>query len=235
MITSAQCRAARAILRWTQTTLAERAIVGRKTIVEFENGQRPIRVRTAADICTTFEMAGVRFDHERQCVLLAAEASPEAAAPPPPPAPSFITHRIATQAEVPPAQPKTVLLVDDDPTFREAAETYLIRSGFHVLAKSHPAQAQALIFSRGETLDCAVIDINLPRAVHQGIALANLLRRNFPRLQPIIISAFPLSAGVAGNRKVLTKPIDPERIAKEIHVSLAADASARRATDPVSK
>jgi CheY-like chemotaxis protein len=127
------------------------------------------------------------------------------------------------------------LLVDDDPAFREAAETCLTRSGFHVVAKSHPAQAQALIFSREEVLDCAVIDINLPRAVHQGIALANLLRRNFPRLQPIIISAFPLSAGVAGNRKVLTKPIDPERIAKEINVSLAVDAAMRRATDTISK
>jgi CheY-like chemotaxis protein len=115
------------------------------------------------------------------------------------------------------------LLVDDDATFRKAAETYLVRFGFHVVAKSHPAQAQALIFSRIPFLDCAVIYINMPRAVHQGLALANLLRRSFPRLHPIIVSAFPLWASVAGNLKVLIKPIDPEHIAKEIHVALRPD------------
>jgi transcriptional regulator with XRE-family HTH domain len=57
----AQCRAARALLGWTQAKLAARAAVARKTIAEFEIGARQLRFRTRRDITTALEAGGLVF------------------------------------------------------------------------------------------------------------------------------------------------------------------------------
>jgi DNA-binding XRE family transcriptional regulator len=59
--TPAQCRAARALLNWTQAMLAERAGVARKTVADFELGERVLHVRTRRDITATLEDAGIEF------------------------------------------------------------------------------------------------------------------------------------------------------------------------------
>lgn len=61
LVSSAQCRAARALLGWTQATLADRAGVARKTVAHFEVGRRDLMARTRRDIMETFEQAGVEF------------------------------------------------------------------------------------------------------------------------------------------------------------------------------
>ena len=58
---AAQCRAARALLDWTQTILAQRAGVARKTVADFELGRRSLHRRTIIDITTALEAAGVEF------------------------------------------------------------------------------------------------------------------------------------------------------------------------------
>ncbi|HEX9462920.1 MAG TPA: helix-turn-helix transcriptional regulator [Alphaproteobacteria bacterium] len=57
----AQCRAARALLKWTQRHLAEQAGVARKTVADFEAGVRRLHLRTRADITTALQTAGVEF------------------------------------------------------------------------------------------------------------------------------------------------------------------------------
>lgn len=59
--TPAQCRAARALLNWTQAVLAERAGVARKTIADFELASRTLHIRTRRDITATLEAAGIEF------------------------------------------------------------------------------------------------------------------------------------------------------------------------------
>ncbi len=61
VISPAQCRAARALLSWTQAALAERASLSRKTVADFEQENRDVHVRTRHDIATTLERAGVEF------------------------------------------------------------------------------------------------------------------------------------------------------------------------------
>lgn len=61
LVSSAQCRAARAMLGWTQATLADRAGVARKTVAHFEVGRRALLARTRRDITETFERAGLEF------------------------------------------------------------------------------------------------------------------------------------------------------------------------------
>lgn len=54
-----QCRAARALLGWTQDELAERAEVSRGTVRGFERGQHVIHRSTATAILRAFEEEGI--------------------------------------------------------------------------------------------------------------------------------------------------------------------------------
>jgi len=55
------CRAARALLNWSQQELASRAQVARKTIADFELGAVNPHPRTLRDVVAALEAAGVEF------------------------------------------------------------------------------------------------------------------------------------------------------------------------------
>jgi DNA-binding XRE family transcriptional regulator len=76
-ITPAQCRAARGMLQWSQTELARRAKVARKTVADFEQEVRQLRRRSREAITDTIEAAGVHFvwDEGGQVVCIAADKS----------------------------------------------------------------------------------------------------------------------------------------------------------------
>ena len=64
MISAAQCRAARAMLNWSQDDLATNAQVARATIADFERKERdPVR-NNLFSIISTFEARGVAFVEE---------------------------------------------------------------------------------------------------------------------------------------------------------------------------
>jgi transcriptional regulator with XRE-family HTH domain len=58
-LTAGQCRAARALLDWTQDELAGRAGVCRSTIRGFESGQHELHRSSVAVIRQAFEVGGV--------------------------------------------------------------------------------------------------------------------------------------------------------------------------------
>ena len=60
-ITSAQCRAARAIIDMTQPSLAEAAGLGLSTVVDFEKSRRQVSDDAKAAIRAALEAAGVIF------------------------------------------------------------------------------------------------------------------------------------------------------------------------------
>jgi predicted transcriptional regulator len=64
MITSAQCRAGRGLLAWSQQELATAAGVGVVTIHQLEVGTSEPRQATLAVIRRAFETAGVEFIDE---------------------------------------------------------------------------------------------------------------------------------------------------------------------------
>ena len=59
--TPAQCRAARALLDWSQAELARQAKVAKQTLADFERGARTPYARTLDDIRGALEAAGVEF------------------------------------------------------------------------------------------------------------------------------------------------------------------------------
>lgn len=61
MITPAQCRAARALLNWSQQKLADVAHVGVVTVRQLETGVVQPRYATFVVLKTAFEEAGIIF------------------------------------------------------------------------------------------------------------------------------------------------------------------------------
>lgn len=68
-ITAEQCRAARALVGWSQDELAAHSAVAKPTIAGFEAGRRQPYPRTLADLRRALEAGGVSF-------LASGEASP---------------------------------------------------------------------------------------------------------------------------------------------------------------
>lgn len=63
-ISAAQCRAARALLDWTQEQLAENAQVARATIADFERNSRSPMRNNMVSIRSTLEAAGIELVEE---------------------------------------------------------------------------------------------------------------------------------------------------------------------------
>jgi transcriptional regulator with XRE-family HTH domain len=60
-ITASQCRAARALINWSQDDLSKASAVGRATLANFESEKSTPYERTLRDIQTALEAAGVIF------------------------------------------------------------------------------------------------------------------------------------------------------------------------------
>jgi transcriptional regulator with XRE-family HTH domain len=60
-MTPQQCKAARALIEFTQQDLAKAARVGLQTLADFERGARQPYERTLADIQEALEDAGIEF------------------------------------------------------------------------------------------------------------------------------------------------------------------------------
>ena len=75
MITPAQCRAARALLDWSQQDLAKAAHLGLSTIRDFEKGRRVPTHNNLRGIKLALEEGGVEIGAERSSVAMKQEAS----------------------------------------------------------------------------------------------------------------------------------------------------------------
>src|SRR5580704_13243093 len=60
-LSPAQCRAARALLNWSQENLVAHSKITKKTIADFERGATQPRPQTLAQITAAFQAAGIEF------------------------------------------------------------------------------------------------------------------------------------------------------------------------------
>jgi CheY-like chemotaxis protein len=112
-----------------------------------------------------------------------------------------------------------ILLVEDDPDVRFVLATALGRelSGAAVVAV--PDAYQALAMLREEPFDAAVIDLVMPGA--SGLELLSRMATLPTPVPAIVVTAVTAGAMVdeaerSGARAVLTKPVDPRRLADEV-------------------
>ncbi|WP_259972706.1 helix-turn-helix domain-containing protein [Leisingera caerulea] len=63
-LSAAECRQARQGLDWTRDKLAEAANVGKRTIIDFENGVRQPVSTTRRALKAALEGAGVKFGND---------------------------------------------------------------------------------------------------------------------------------------------------------------------------
>ena len=61
ILSPAQCRAARALLNWSQEELVLKSKITKKTVADFERGATSPRPQTLAQIIAAFEAAGIEF------------------------------------------------------------------------------------------------------------------------------------------------------------------------------
>ncbi|MCH4554867.1 helix-turn-helix domain-containing protein [Mesorhizobium jarvisii] len=60
-MTPGQARAARSLIDWTQSKLAEAAALGLSTVVDFERGRRQVSIEAIDAMRRALEAAGVEF------------------------------------------------------------------------------------------------------------------------------------------------------------------------------
>jgi predicted transcriptional regulator len=77
-ITSAQCRAARGFLRWSVQDVADKARVGKTTVIRFENERVVPATSTTTVIRQAFERAGVEFPDKFTVRYIPQVEAPEA-------------------------------------------------------------------------------------------------------------------------------------------------------------
>ncbi len=111
--------------------------------------------------------------------------------------------------------PRTVLLVEDNPTNQRVAQLYLERAGCEVVMASHGKEALSAMESR--RFDIVLMDVQMP--VMDGLEATRLIREREtgPRTPIIALTANAMKQQIEeckanGMDDVLPKPIDRERL-----------------------
>jgi two-component system response regulator RegA len=104
---------------------------------------------------------------------------------------------------------RTVLLVDDEPAFRDRLARALAERGFDVRAAG--SAEEALAIAAGDTPELAVVDLRLPGA--SGLQLVRELRAFDPTTRIVVLTGYgsiatALDAVRSGAAHYLTKPVE---------------------------
>jgi two-component system response regulator RegA len=125
--------------------------------------------------------------------------------------------------------PSTLLIVDDDPTFREVLARAMRRRGFEVSTADSPAAALAT--ARTQPHDYAIVDLKMPES--SGLTLIPELRRLNGDMRILMLTGFASIATAVeaiklGATHYLAKPAD----ADEIYAALTRDESVMESDIP---
>ena len=109
----------------------------------------------------------------------------------------------------------TVLIVDDDPDFLDAADHLLTSAGYKVLRAAHGQEAIGLLEKRHAEIDLAVVDLALPGL--NGFEIIGAISRRPNRIKTIATTSVYKDAqlevaGVLGAHAVIRKPPSGQRL-----------------------
>ncbi|MFP4055788.1 MAG: response regulator [Candidatus Brocadiia bacterium] len=122
-----------------------------------------------------------------------------------------LAGHLRRQCALPQGRPKTVLIVDDDPSILELEQALVEEAGYRVVAVTGGVEALAEV-GRPEAIDLCLLDIMMPTV--DGLAVARRLRREGRLDFPIVyVTALPperarddIAADYVG------KPFDPDHL-----------------------
>jgi len=83
-------------------------------------------------------------------------------------------------------QPKTILVVDDEPDIRLFMEDYLMQ--YNVLTASDGVEALEIIKENRDEIDLVITDIRMPRM--DGMELLQEIKTSYPEIGAMVISAY---------------------------------------------
>jgi len=119
-----------------------------------------------------------------------------------------------------------VLLVDDDPTVRDALANVLCGEGYEVVSAANGVEAIEL--AQQGSMDLVLLDLNMPKK--NGWDTFEILSRRKPWVPFIIITARPnqlFSALASGAAALMEKPLEFDRLLQTMHDLLAEPMEAR--------
>src|SRR5262245_24973795 len=103
--------------------------------------------------------------------------------------------------------PRTVLLVDDEPHVLAMIQLILKRAGLSVLTAKSPYEAFVVWNSHKDHIHVLVTDVELCASM-TGCDLANELRKEKPGLKVVLVSAYPSLDQKVDRVEFLQKPYD---------------------------
>jgi len=116
-----------------------------------------------------------------------------------------------------PADPKVILLVEDNGIVREYAQFCMEDQGFRVLSAGSGEQALAMLDGHGGNIDLLVADVSLP--VMSGVQLAVHVRRRDSQVRVLFVSGADMRHSLEvlePNVDFLQKPYTPEALAQTV-------------------
>ncbi|HXS94469.1 MAG TPA: response regulator [Candidatus Limnocylindrales bacterium] len=124
--------------------------------------------------------------------------------------------------------PKTVLLVDDEPSVLTVVETVLNRAGYRTIATSDSRHALSLSADADVRVDLLLTDLAMPDI--DGIQLAQEFRLNSPGTKVLYMTGHPsrvaMEQGLPAFADLMNKPFRPRDLLERVERALALRATA---------
>jgi len=120
--------------------------------------------------------------------------------------------------------PATIMVVDDEPSFRSLLNRFLSKSGYTVLESADGRDALEQL--RQRKVDLLISDIVMPE--RDGLEILRSLRKDFAGLEVIVMSGafdgrFLRTAKMLGAHATLQKPLRMNLVLETVRDVLAAD------------
>ena len=121
------------------------------------------------------------------------------------------------------AEPKTVVVAEDEFLIRMMAVDRLTDAGFVVIEACHAQEALIALRSRAEAIHLLFTDIQMPGSMN-GLELAHFVRITWPHIALLIASGadVPSAAILPVGSIFLTKPYDPDHVVAHAKTLTAA-------------
>ncbi len=116
---------------------------------------------------------------------------------------------------------ETLLVVEDEPKIRQAAQRILTEAGYAVLCPNDIRDALALVNGQGDPIDLLLVDVIMPEM--NGVRFAELMREKRPSARILFMSGYTDDAVSSSNLpgvEVFRKPFTSQSLLSRVRLAL---------------